>query len=101
MVPQENPVRLIDLMCKKFVSDNLLRNEWKGNKNDGKKSYPPDSMLSLLVYGYFDGVASSRKLEKETLIKNKLIATSKNLKAVMQKKKLMNESRLLSTPLAL
>ena len=51
LVPQENPVRLIDLMCKKFISDNPLRNEWKGNKNDGIKGYPPGSMLSLLVYG--------------------------------------------------
>lgn len=66
MVSQDNPVRLIDLMCKKFVSDNPLRNEWKGNKNDGRKSYPPDSMLSLLVYGYFNGTSSSRKLERET-----------------------------------
>lgn len=66
MISQDNPVRLIDLMCKKFVSDNPVRDEWKGNKNDGRKSYPPDTMLSLLVYGYFNGISSSRKLERET-----------------------------------
>ena len=66
MISQDNPVRLIDLMCKKFVSDNPLRDEWKGNKKDGRKSYPPDSMLGLLVYGYFNGISSSRKLERET-----------------------------------
>jgi len=66
MVSQDNPVRLIDLMCKKFVSDNPWRTEWKGTKNKGCKSYSPFSMLSLLVYGYFNKVNSSRDLEKET-----------------------------------
>ncbi|MEI8205043.1 MAG: IS1182 family transposase [Bacteroidota bacterium] len=66
MVAQDNAVRLIDLMCKKFFKE--LRNEkqWKGCKNEGRKSYPPESMLCLLVYGYFNGIASSRKLERET-----------------------------------
>lgn len=66
MVYEDNPVRLIDLMCNKFVSDNPVREEWKGNKKDGRKSYPPETMLGLLVYGYFNGISSSRKLERET-----------------------------------
>lgn len=66
MISSDNPIRLIDLMCKKFVSDNPLHEHWKGNKNEGRKSYPPDAMLGLLVYGYFNGISSSRKLEKET-----------------------------------
>lgn len=66
MISHNNSVRLIDLMCKKFVLDNPVREEWKGSKNDGRKSYPPDSMLGLLVYGYFNGISSSRKLERET-----------------------------------
>lgn len=66
MVRDDNPVRLIDLMCNKFVSDNPVRDEWKGNKKGGRKSYPPGSMLGLLVYGYFNGISSSRKLERET-----------------------------------
>lgn len=66
LVTDDNPVRLIDLMCKKFVSDNPWREEWKGSKDKGCKSYPPSSMLALLVYGYFNKVNSSRMLEKET-----------------------------------
>lgn len=66
MITADNPVRLIDLMCRKFISDNPVRANWKGNTNEGCKSYPPGSMLNLLVYGYFNGIATSRKLEKET-----------------------------------
>lgn len=66
LVADDNPVRLIDLMCKKFVSDNPWREEWKGSNDKGCKSYPPSSMLALLVYGYFNKVNSSRMLEKET-----------------------------------
>ena len=66
LVSADNPVRLIDLMCKKFVADNPWREEWKGSKAKGCKSYPPALMLALLVYGYFNKITSSRMLEKET-----------------------------------
>ncbi len=66
MVAQDNPARLIDLMCRKFIADNPWRKEWKGKEHKGRKSYPPSSMLGLLVYGYFHGISSSRKLEQET-----------------------------------
>lgn len=66
MVTQDNPVRLIDLMCKKFIADNPWREEWKGTKEKGRKSYPPSAMLALLIYGYFNKINSSRGLEKET-----------------------------------
>ena len=66
MVSPDNPVRLIDLMCRKFISDNPWREQWKGKEQKGRKSYPPSIMLGLLVYGYFNGMSSSRNLEKET-----------------------------------
>lgn len=66
MVLPDNPVRLLDLLCRKFIEDNPWREEWKGKKEKGRKSYPPLSMLRLLVYGYFNGISSSRKLERET-----------------------------------
>jgi len=66
LVPQDNPVRLIDLMCRKFIADNPWRDEWKGREKKGRKSYAPSSMLGLLVYGYFNGISSSRNLERET-----------------------------------
>jgi len=66
MISPDNAVRLIDLACKKFFIEQPFNEKWKGNTNEGRKSYPPDSMLKLLVYGYFNGIASSRKLEAET-----------------------------------
>lgn len=66
MILPDNPVRLIDLLCRKFIADNPWREEWKGKEDKGRKSYPPLSMLGLLVYGYFNGISSSRKLERET-----------------------------------
>jgi hypothetical protein len=66
MILPDNPVRLIDLLCRKFIADNPWREGWKGKEEKGRKSYPPVSMLGLLVYGYFNGIASSRKLERET-----------------------------------
>jgi transposase len=66
MICPDNAVRLIDLVYKKFFIEQPFIEKWKGNKNEGRRSYPPDSMLKLLVYGYFNGIASSRKLERET-----------------------------------
>ena len=66
MIGPDNEVRLIDLVCKKFFKEHPFNEKWKGNNNEGRKSYPPDSMLKLLVYGYFNGISSSRKLERET-----------------------------------
>lgn len=66
LVSSDNPVRLIDLMCKEFVLGNPWREEWKGSQATGCKSYPPSSMLALLLYGYFNKITSSRMLEKET-----------------------------------
>lgn len=79
MVPADNAVRLIDLMCGKFISDNPLPGVWKGSTNSGRKSYPPSSMLGLLVYGYFNGISSSRKLEKETYRNIELLWLMENL----------------------
>ncbi len=79
MVAPDNPVRLIDLMCRKFISSNPLQESWKGNNKSGRKSYPPSSMLGLLVYGYFNGTSSSRKLEKETYRNIELLWLMENL----------------------
>lgn len=66
MITPDNAVRLIDLVCKKFFIEHPFDKNWKGHSNEGRKSYPADSMLKLLVYGYFNGISSSRKLERET-----------------------------------
>lgn len=68
MIDQDNVVRLIDLVTEKFYQDNsnLEKHPVKGNKLTGRKAYHPKSMMGLLVYGYFYGMASSRKIERAT-----------------------------------
>lgn len=71
-ISSSNTVRLIDDICNRFVSSHLEsidkdsknKNE-KGNKDTGRKAYHPGDLLKLFVYGYFNGISSSRKLETE------------------------------------
>lgn len=64
-----NTVRLIDDICNDFIVNHLdsidKESEDKGNKDTGRKAYHPGDLLKLFVYGYFNGVSSSRKLETE------------------------------------
>lgn len=68
MIDQNNIVRLIDTVTERFYQDNpkLLIEPVKGNKDTGRKAYNPKSMMGLLVYAYFYGMASSRKIERAT-----------------------------------
>jgi len=75
-----NPVRLIDQICNEFIDNHLevIRKmisevseqnredtKNKGTKGTGRKAYHPGDLLKLFVYGYFNAVSSSRKLETE------------------------------------
>ena len=70
MVSEHSIVRLIDVMTHKFYEDNpeLLAHPAKGSNQTGRKAYNSMIMMGLLVYGYFRGLAGSRKIEKETHI---------------------------------
>ena len=63
-VGQDSVVRLIDLIIDKFVEENEF--SWTGLSNKGCTSYPPSSMLKLLLYCYFNWIPGSRRMEKET-----------------------------------
>ena len=39
---------------------------WAGDKETGRPAYPLDALVKLYVYGYTNGIRSSRKLEQET-----------------------------------
>ncbi len=41
MISSDNPVRLIDLMCKKFISDKPCREEWKGTSSNRVEELSP------------------------------------------------------------
>ena len=63
-VSVENPVRFIDA----FV-DNIdlkaLGFELRTLKSEGRPGFQTQVFLKIYLYGYFNGVRSSRKLEKE------------------------------------
>lgn len=64
-VAKDSIVRIIDLMVDNFDMKEL------GFKNSttchtGNPPYNPKDLFKLYLYGYFDGVRSSRKLERET-----------------------------------
>lgn len=63
-ISKDDVVRFIDEVCNDFISSSLHEVD-KGKKVTGRKAYHPGDLLKLFVYGYFNGVNSSRKLEKE------------------------------------
>lgn len=76
-IDKENPVRVIDAFIDKldldllgFVSKPVKTEEHEQPKPsnrymDGRPSYEPKILLKLYFYGYFNGIRSSRRLERE------------------------------------
>ena len=63
-IDEENPVRAIDAIVNRFdVSE--LGFVYGTTKETGRKPYSPSDMLKLYLYGYFNGIRSFRKLERE------------------------------------
>lgn len=78
LIEEDNPVRLLN----SFVD--ALDMEKLGFKNaipktKGRPGYNPKTMLKLYLYGYFNGIRSSRKLEKESKRNIELFWLLKNL----------------------
>ena len=65
-VGSDNPVRLVDLVVEKFVSDNTDNCSWGGHSDKGCTSYSPSTMLKLLLYCYLNWIPGSRRMENET-----------------------------------
>ena len=65
-IPGDHVVRFIDKACDDFFSSKVLVDVCpKGTGETGRKAYHPCDMLRLYVYAYFNGVSSSRKIERE------------------------------------
>lgn len=62
-ISKANVIRRIDEICEEFCVNVTID---KGQKETGRKAYHPADLLKILVYGYFNGISSSRKLERET-----------------------------------
>jgi transposase len=63
-ISKNHYVREIDELCEEFINPRVDTSE-KGQKETGRKAYHPSDMAKILVYGYFNGINSSRKLERE------------------------------------
>ncbi len=65
VIRDDNPVRVIDafideLDLGKLGFDRSL------SKETGRPAYHPSTLLKIYVYGYLNGIHSSRRLERET-----------------------------------
>jgi transposase len=62
-ISKSHVIRIIDEICESFCTGKTID---KGHQETGRKAYHPADLLKILVYGYFNGISSSRKLERET-----------------------------------
>jgi transposase len=66
LVSANHPVRIIDKIVDSIVSSNKERFEKERQTEAGRPKYHDSVKLKLFLYGYFNGISSSRKLEVET-----------------------------------
>lgn len=64
MISEDNPVRVIDALVDS-LDMKALNFKYSVPKVIGRKPYDPKYLLKLYIYGYFNGIRSTRKLEKE------------------------------------
>jgi transposase len=63
-VPTDSPVRAIELLVDLLPLAELGFIQ-KGKSHEGRPAYSAATMLKLYLYGYFNRVRSSRRLERE------------------------------------
>lgn len=66
LVAPGHPVRIIDKIVDSIVSSQQDRFEREKENESGRPAYHASTHLKLYLYGYFNGISSSRKLEVET-----------------------------------
>ena len=64
MIREENPVRAIEAIIER-LDVKEIGFKYSETKETGRKPYSPRDMLKLYVYGYYNGIRSTRKLEQE------------------------------------
>ncbi|STD12622.1 Transposase domain (DUF772) [Chryseobacterium carnipullorum] len=63
-IPDDNPVRFLDAFVEN-IDLGALGFELQTLKTEGRPSYSTKIFLKIYLYGYLNGLRSSRKLEKE------------------------------------
>jgi len=66
LVKPDHPVRIIDSIVDSIISSDKNRFEPDREKESGRPPYHSSTHIKLYLYGYFNGISSSRKLEVET-----------------------------------
>lgn len=66
MVSQNSIVRIIDLFVENLPMDTMQFKK-KGKALEGRPAYSNKLLLKLYIYGYFNRVRSSRRLERESI----------------------------------
>jgi transposase len=64
MIGEENPVRAIEMIVEK-MGIGTLGFKYGETKETGRKPYSPEDMFKLYAYSYYNGIRSSRKIERE------------------------------------
>lgn len=66
MISEDNPVRVLDVFVDSLDMKKMnFKNADRQASLAGRPSYNPKHLLKLYLYGYFNGIRSSRKLAKE------------------------------------
>ena len=65
-VPADHPVRVLDAVVDTMITHHPDQFQYKGQDCVGQKAYSPATHHKLLLYGYLNGITSSRNLEVET-----------------------------------
>lgn len=64
LIAENNSVRVIDALVDSLDMESLDF-KYALPKETGRKAYDPKHMLKLYIYGYYNGIRTTRKLEKE------------------------------------
>lgn len=66
MISEDNPVRVLEAFVDSLDLKELnFKNAARNKTLAGRPSYNPKDLLKLYLYGYFNGIRSSRKLARE------------------------------------
>ena len=64
LINKNNPVRIIDAFCQSFIPSDLGFLV-KGLSHEGRPAFTAEILIRIYIYGYLNGIRSSRKLESE------------------------------------
>jgi transposase len=79
LVVPDHPVRIIDKIVDSIITSDTQRFERQRETEAGRPGYRDTILIKLYIYGYFNGISSSRKLEVETYRNKEVIWLLGNL----------------------